>query len=119
MSRYIDIEPYEKDGWYLQKTYHNEYCEVVKTTPLISVPTAEPNSCEYWDSESRFCALRRPQAEFVKHGKWNTVVNSNNHITYYCPICGSIFNKGCADLGDYNYCPNCGAKMDLDEVDNG
>lgn len=47
----------------------------------------------------------------VKHGKWNTVVNSNNHITYYCPICGSIFNKGCADLGDYNYCPNCGAKM--------
>ena len=23
----------------------------------------EPNSCEYWDSESCFCALRRPQAE--------------------------------------------------------
>lgn len=48
----------------------------------------------------------------VKHGTWNTVVHSNNHITYYCPICGSIFNKGCADLGDYNYCPNCGARMD-------
>ena len=42
MSRYIDIEPYEKDGWYLQKRYRNEHCEVVKTTPLVSVPTAEP-----------------------------------------------------------------------------
>ena len=50
-----------------------------------------------------------------KHGRWNTVVHSNNHITYYCPICGSIFNKGCADLGEYNYCPNCGASM-MDEV---
>ena len=41
MSRYIDIEPYEKDGWYLQKQYHNSYGEVIKTTPLVSVPTAE------------------------------------------------------------------------------
>ena len=63
MSRYIDIEPYEKDGWYLQKHYHNSFGEVIKTTPLVLVPTAEPNSCEYWDSESHFCALRRPQAE--------------------------------------------------------
>ena len=54
MSRYIDIEPYEKDGWYLQKRYHNKYCEVVKTTPLGSVPTAEVEpvvyckDCKYW-----------------------------------------------------------------------
>ena len=41
MSRYIDIEPYEKDGWYLQKRYRNSYGEVIKTTPLVSVPTAE------------------------------------------------------------------------------
>ena len=49
----------------------------------------------------------------VRHGRWNIVVHSNNHSTYYCPECGSIFNKGNADLGDYNYCPNCGTKMDL------
>lgn len=47
----------------------------------------------------------------VRHGRWNTVVHSNNHTTYYCPECGSIFNKGCADLGEYNYCPNCGTDM--------
>lgn len=28
-----------------------------------------------------------------------------------CPFCG--------DSGAKNYCPNCGAKMDLDEVENG
>ena len=42
MSRYIDIEPYEKDGWYLQKHCHEEYYESVKTMPLITIPTAEP-----------------------------------------------------------------------------
>ena len=41
MSRYIDIEPYEKDGWYLQKTYYSTYGAGIKTTPLISIPTAE------------------------------------------------------------------------------
>lgn len=59
MSRYIDIEPYEKDGWYLQKRYHNEHCEVVKTTPLISVPTAEPvvrcKDCKHLNKEEMRC----------------------------------------------------------------
>lgn len=41
MSRYIDIEPYEKDGWYLQKNYYDTYGAGIKTTPLKSVPTAE------------------------------------------------------------------------------
>lgn len=52
------------------------------------------------------------EAEPIKHGRWNRVVHSNNSITHYCSECGSIFNKGCADLGEYNYCPNCGARMD-------
>ena len=51
------------------------------------------------------------EAEPVKHGRWTKIVHSNNHTTYYCSECGGIFNKGCADLGDYNYCPNCGCKV--------
>ena len=126
MSRYIDIEPYEKDGWYLQKHYHNSYGEVIKTTPLVSVPTAEPNSCEYWDSESRFCALRRPQAEPtikaytieiepVKHGRWKQIA----HPWYECSECGertAVVNLNGEVV--WNYCPHCGARMDLDEVRN-
>lgn len=57
------------------------------------------------------------KSEPIKHGRWNKVVHSNNHTTYYCSECGSIFNKGCADLGDFNYCPNCGIPMNKDEED--
>ena len=92
-----------------------------------------PRNCyECWFEDANRCylyflqrleSLDRPEwcplVEIAEpeHGRWNTVVHSNNHITYYCPKCGSIFNKGCADLGEYNYCPNCGSKMDLDEVE--
>lgn len=48
----------------------------------------------------------------VKHGRWKKVVHSNNNITHYCSECKSVFYKGCADQGEYNFCPNCGAKMD-------
>ena len=41
MSRYIDIEPYEKDGWYMQKNYYNTYDAGIKIMSLISIPTAE------------------------------------------------------------------------------
>ena len=92
MSRYVDIEPYEKDGWYLQRRHRNSYGESIMTAPLVSVPTAE--------------------AEPVKHGRWKKVVHSNNNITHYCSECKSVFYKGCADQGEYNYCPNCGARMD-------
>lgn len=93
MSRYIDIEPYEKDGWYLQKHYHNSYGEVIKTTPLVSVPTAD--------------------AEPVKHGRW---VESWGGKWHSCSVCGGIppFNFKGEDLPT-DYCPHCGAKMDLTE----
>lgn len=106
MSRYIDIEPYEKDGWYLQKRYHNEHCEVVKTTPLISVPTAE--------------------AEPVKHGQWLIGVGENGEpIGTYCSECGWSWERNIAAIQlnkvlsriETPRCPYCGAIMDGE--DNG
>lgn len=83
MSRYIDIEPYEKDGWYLQKRYHNSYGEAIKTTPLNCVPTAEP----------------------IKHGHW--IKNPPTEAwEYHCSRCGTQ-----EDYKE-NYCRNCGARMD-------
>lgn len=84
MSRYIDIEPYEKDGGYLQKRYHNSYGEVIKTTPLVSVPTAE--------------------AEPIKHGEWLPY----GEWQVECSVCGFVATS----LGEGHYCPYCGAKMD-------
>ena len=127
-----------------------------------AIAEAEPNSCKYWDSESRFCALRRPQAvseksyeqgvkdaldrydetcriasdirtamgcktakecrelisngeiQRVKHRKWKLIA----HPLYECSECGertAVVNLNGKVL--WNYCPNCGAKMMMDEVE--
>ena len=55
----------------------------------------------------------------VKHGRWKKFIHSNNNITHYCSECKAVFYKGCADQGEYNFCPNCGAKMDLNDVKKG
>lgn len=43
----------------------------------------------------------------VKHGKWVSTVNALGEIEYHCSKCDNylIFLL-------YNFCPNCGAKMD-------
>lgn len=91
MSRHIDIEPYEKDGWYLQKRYHNSYGEVIKTTPLVSVPMAE--------------------VEPVKHGHWIKLDDAK----YRCSECGKI-QYGDA-FSDLHYCCNCGSKNEVSAAD--
>lgn len=50
------------------------------------------------------------------HGRW-IADGDGYHWTYNCSICawkdGYPFNER------HNFCPNCGAKMDLEETDNG
>ena len=45
----------------------------------------------------------------VVHGQW-----IENHDYLKCPECGVMVKWDFAffDTGDWNYCPNCGAKMD-------
>lgn len=45
-----------------------------------------------------------------KHGRWI----EDEYGIPHCSKCGTINNTVYK-----NYCPNCGAKMDLDEVENG
>lgn len=60
----------------------------------------------------------------VKHGRWLSLTECAN-AGVYCSVCNKKVYKE-----DYawcnrrnkmrsNYCPNCGAKMDLEEMDNG
>lgn len=67
--------------------------------------SAELNSCEYWDRESHFCALRRPQTEPIKHGKW---VDVNDYHIGTCSVCGSRWGS----VDEMSYCPTCGVIMD-------
>lgn len=48
-------------------------------------------------------------AEPVRHGKW---IDGKDMM--YCSECSETYDKGYKI--DYRYCPNCGAKMDFDEV---
>lgn len=66
----------------------------------------------------------------VKHGEWldNTEYLTETEFNYdgfyydsdyiCCSTCNSNFNKidNCTET--FNYCPNCGAKMDLEEQNN-
>lgn len=82
------------------ETTADQFCNIVDAAPTIE---AEP-VCEYWDSEGHFCALHRPAAEPVKRGKWLAIGNTG---LASC-ACGYITDR----YSIYNYCPNCGAKME-------
>ena len=46
----------------------------------------------------------------VVHGEWvNPYMNRYGHPCHCCSVCGFK-----ASYQDKNYCPNCGAKMDLE-----
>lgn len=45
----------------------------------------------------------------VKHGQWEEERLVSGEIKYTCSKCGQVFQ---GESLDFNYCPNCGAKMD-------
>lgn len=53
-------------------------------------------------------------AEPVRHGHWDEWDDTMFNTVYRCSVCGEDFVLIDGTLSDnlYNYCPNCGAKMD-------
>lgn len=59
-------------------------------------------------------SLPQVDAVPVKHGSW---VGNERHTS--CSICGQTYcvpdgQDGCLDMTFYKYCPNCGARMDVE-----
>lgn len=47
--------------------------------------------------------------EPVRHGEWEVFsARSFHYIRYICSECGTVYTT----VNGYQYCPNCGAKMD-------
>ena len=52
----------------------------------------------------------------VKHGRWEH--NSDFPDRFICCGCGSMFDMWKHEQRFFNYCPNCGAKMDGERKEN-
>ena len=116
MPRLIDADKLRKDILDLPNCY-NGFSDTYDKAYIIDVIDEQPtvNVCPYWDNESDYCALNKPSdAEPVKHGHWN----ENKDGTLWCSVC--ISEAPCEEdywgyvlnAPHYDYCPNCGAKMD-------
>lgn len=59
------------------------------------------------------CIVAMPPADVapVRHGRW---MRENNRVKSYIRICSECRKTAyfCGTGCSYNYCPNCGAKMD-------
>ena len=56
------------------------------------------------------------------HGRWKWISEVDFSLYYFeCSECQhhAYGNTASIMMGEYHYCPNCGAKMDAEEVDNG
>ena len=53
----------------------------------------------------------------VAHGRWKIKVDDYDCEYAKCSVCGEEFYDANEDTIDitFNYCPNCGAKMDLED----
>lgn len=56
----------------------------------------------------------------VKHGKWShdyikDGMEYSDWFNLHCSVCGQM---QFSTFGKWNYCPNCGAKMDEEEQEN-
>ena len=101
--RLIDIEPLQKEHWHLHRYVTGVYAARVEEMELEEVPTVD--------------------AAPVVHSRWIEPVPGDGFP--YCGNCkapaldkGLFLNPKLMDWYKTKYCPNCGAKMDLEEQEN-
>lgn len=54
----------------------------------------------------------QPTVDPVKHGKWEPVARG---LRVKCSVCESGMESHPIAFSSYDFCPHCGAKMDLEE----
>lgn len=88
------------------------------TNHLDSIIADEHCSDDYRKSAWAFNIFisKLPAADVIpeKHGKWENKLLSKNIIIVKCSVCESEFE---CNFMQYDYCPNCGARMDGNEND--
>jgi len=105
MSRCIDADALEKEGWSLHRTIRvDKNTDEYQTKPLRQVPTIEPR-CEACEAFNK-TRLLIPQPE--RTGRW---INHVEDGYVECPFCHSATN--CDDnISELHFCFSCGARME-------
>ena len=62
--------------------------------------------------ESAILKIQAADVASVRHGRWE--MNSDRPDNIICTNCDVGFDVWKHEAKDFNYCPNCGAKMDLE-----
>ena len=128
--RLIDADILEREGWYLSRNYVvDSKTRCFESKAIKKVPTAHPelnewcHDCKEYDTEKGCCprwgqvirtALEEAKPEH-KTGKWKKLSGSWFHDDVQCSECGNTLdmNGVNAGRGDANFCPNCGARMEI------
>ena len=102
-----------------------DYSELVEALRCENTGDDECGSsdCPYWSGlgcmdgqlmEDAADAIEALQAQLPKRGKW---INSKERMRPdMCSVCGCVYEADrFMDKIAWNYCPNCGAKMEVQE----
>ena len=109
MTKYIDAEKLEKDGWWASRSYQQDAkTNVYETKKITDFPIADVVE--------------------VKHGEWIKMSDADGDY-WACSECGEdlprvshfdpqfdLFPR-LESIEKTNFCPNCGAKLDGKETD--
>ena len=97
MPRLIDANKLRKDVLDLPNCY-NGFSDTYDKAMIIDLIDEQPTV----------------DAEPVVHGR-DIYMEAKGHCEFKCSVCGAEAGEvayGDLDGGNFNYCPNCGAKMD-------
>ena len=61
------------------------------------------------------CFINKDEYVEVVHGSWETGFDSLGWLKHTCTNCGYVKRTDVHVRLGWNYCPKCGAKMDLEE----
>ena len=108
MSRLIDADKLINDGWVLER--HGVSNKLLSSMSIADVPTveAEPTRHGHWIKKTWYARGSYKYHKCKKCGEEDTIQKPHNEEIIVCSECGKI-NESAFE----NYCPNCGARMDL------
>lgn len=87
---------------YIKREYAvDAVADVYYNTPDINL------SCEKF--EAAILKIQAADVAPVRHGQWEEASDGDGIV---CPFCRTDFCTIIYDTEHFNYCPNCGAKLD-------